>query len=232
MWLPTTPYTQTLSYNQRVLINDEGRRTPIAWELSKVLDTIPLGITRLTFKQVQADGDTDCCKYGIANFCNGCDCINCTIAEPSYIDAGLQLPEEEKHTGRITYNGKDSTIRVGGSAKTLTAEYWDEEFVPYNAFWNIKLIDKGNLLCSIDAHYNDVWNITPSSDSFHLEVIDGDIRCFIEGKDILRIKLIASGNSIKISCGQLYSMVGKNLLISSTDKNGENGAEIIMEVIS
>ena len=55
MWLPTTHYTQTLSYNQRVLINDDGRRVPIAWELSKVLDTIPVGITRLTFKQVQAD---------------------------------------------------------------------------------------------------------------------------------------------------------------------------------
>ena len=232
MWLPTTHYTQTLSYNQRVLINDEGRQIPIAWELSKVLDTIPIGITRLTFKQVQADMHTDCAKYGIANFCNNRECANCTIAEPIYIDAGIQMPVPEARKGRITYNGKDTTMRVGGSAKTFTAEYWDEKFVPYNAFWSIKLMDEDDMLCSIDAHYDNKWNISKASDGFDFEVSNEDIRCFIGDKDIFKIKLIESGDSIKISCGQLYSMVDKKIVLSAKDENGANDAEIVLEVVS
>ena len=232
MWLPTTPYTQTLSYNQRVLINDDGRQIPIAWELSKVLDTIPIGITRLTFKQIQADMNTDCGKYGIANFCNNEDCSSCSIAEPIYIDAGLQMPEPEARKGRIIYNGKDATMRVGGSAKTFTAEYWDEEFIPYNAFWTIKFIDGDNLLCSVNAHYNGYWNIGKASDGFSMDVNGGDVRCFVNNKDIFKIKLETAGNSIKISCAQLYNMVGKNIILSAKDENGANDAEIILEVIS
>lgn len=232
MWVPTTPYTQTLSYNQRVIICDSDRTIPLLWELSKILDTIPLGVTRLTFKQVQADMHTDCGKYGIANFCNSGDCANCTIAEPTYIDAGLQMPTEEPRKGRITYNGKDATLRVGGSAKTFTAEYWDEEFIPYNAFWTIALVDGENVLCSVNAHYNGNWNITQASSGFDMEVANGDVRCFVDNKDICKIKLIASGDSIKLSCGQLYNMVGKNIVLTAKDENGLNDAEVIMEVIS
>ena len=226
MWLPTTPYTQTLSYNQRVLINDEGRSVPIAWELSKVLDTIPLGVTRLTFKQVQADMHQDCPKYGLANWCsNDGSCVGCAVAEPIYIDAGLQMPEPESRKGRITYNGKDLTLRVGGSAKTFTAEYWDEEFKSYNVFWTISFIDGENVLCEFSAHYNGTWDITSPYD---IE-INGDK---IKYKDIFDIKLVASGNSVKLSCGQLYSMVGKRIKLASKDEYNENDAEIIVEVIS
>lgn len=232
MWVPTTPYTQTLSYNQRVLINDEGRKIPIAWELSKVLDTIPVGITRLTFKQVQADMHSDCSKYGIANFCNSGECEYCTIIEPFYIDAGLEMPGSVPRKGRITYNGKDAALRVGGSSKTFTAEYWDEEFIPYNAFWTISLVDGENILSSINAYYNGFWNITQASTGFDLDVSNGEVKCSIDNKDIFKIKLEAFDNSIKLSCAQLYNMVGKNIVLSAKDADGENEAEIIMEVIS
>lgn len=229
MWVPTTPYTQTLSYNQRVLICDEGRKIPIAWELSKVLDTIPLGVTRLTFKQVQANMHEDCGKFGIANLCNNSDnpeaCTYCTLSEPVYIDAGLEMPGPALRKGRITYNGKDLTLRVGGSAKTFTAEYWDEEFKPYNAFWTISFIDGKDTLCEFSAQYNGKWNI---SSLFDLEVNGEKIKY----KDIFEIKLEASVNSIKLSCGQLYSMVGKSIKLAAKDENGENSAEIIAEVIS
>lgn len=238
MWLPTTPYTQTLSYNQRVLINDEGRKVPIAWELSKVLDTIPIGITRLTFKQVQADMHADCAKYGIANLCNNADCDSCSIAEPIYIDAGLEMPTPEARKGRITYNGKDTKIRVGGSAKTLTAELWDgEEFVSYAPFWKIALKDGDNIVCSMSVHFNgSSWDISPDDTNFNAEVSNkgaySEIKCLIDKKEVLNIKIESFGDSIKISCGQLYNMVGKQLFVTSRDEFGGNEAEITMEVIS
>ena len=73
--------------------------------------------------------------------------------------------------------------------------------------------------------YNGKWNI---SSLFDLEVNGEKIKY----KDIFEIKLEASGNSIKLSCGQLYSMVGKSIKLAAKDENGENSAEIIAEVIS
>lgn len=35
-WLPTNKDTQTIGYNQRMLISDEGRYPPIAWQVSKI----------------------------------------------------------------------------------------------------------------------------------------------------------------------------------------------------
>ena len=36
VWLPTNKDTQTIGYNQRMLISDEGRYPPIAWQVSKI----------------------------------------------------------------------------------------------------------------------------------------------------------------------------------------------------
>ena len=217
MWLPTTPYTQTLSYNQRVLINDAGRRIPIVWELSKVLDTIPIGITRLTFKQVQADLHADCSKYGLANFCpyQG-ECDTCKLAEPIYIDAGLDTKTEEIRLGKITYNGKDSSIRVGGSAKTLTAMFLDSnsnEYVSKSVDWNMSFVDGNNVLCSVD--------ITNESKL-------GDIVCNgSDGKEIFKVNVSRNGDSLKVKCLPLYSMVGKTIVVSALGTE-----KLKMEVVS
>ena len=227
MFVPTTQHTQTLSYNQRVLINDSGRKIPIAWEVSKVLDTIPVGITRLTFKQVQTDMHTDCGKHCIANFCNNADCANCNI-KPIYIDAGLDAPIVEKPKGRIAYAGKE-TLRVGGSSKSLTAELYDgTNFVPYNAFWKITYDS-----CSINVNFNgSTWNISPAVSGFDIEIKNGNVRCFIDKQDICQLKIAGDNYTLKLGCGQLYSMVGKQIKIEAQDGNGENRAETTMEVIS
>lgn len=217
MWLPTTPYTQTLSYNQRVLINDVGRRVPIVWELSKVLDTIPIGITRLTFKQVQADLHADCSKYGLANFCQyQGECDTCKLVEPTYIDAGLDIKTEEIRLGKITYNGKDSSIRVGGSAKTLTAMFLDSnsnEYVSKSVDWHMSFVDGNNVLCSVD--------ITNESKL-------GDIVCNgSDGKEIFKVNVSRNGDSLKVKCLPLYSMVGKTIVVSALGTE-----KLKMEVVS
>ena len=184
-WMPTTPYTQTLNYGQRVLINDIGREIPLAWRVSKVEDVQPRGITKLTFAQQLAVLQEDCGKYGIANWCTVADrvlpkpeaCMSCPLKEPEYIDAGIEMPKPELPRGKIIYNGKDATLRVGGSAKTFTAMFWDEEnqkYINYKPMWKLSLKDGDNLLCSIvldfDANQNDdnkvylSWHVNLASD--------------------------------------------------------------------
>lgn len=263
MLLPTTPYTQTLGYNQRVLIYDSGRNVPLAWELSKVLDTIPVGITRLTFKQVQASMQEDCGKYGLANWCTNRElnatksevCKYCREKEPHYIDAGLEMPEVEYPHGRILYNGKDSTLRVGGSSKVFTAEFWDKFNLVYVAdkpIWKLSFMDDNVLLCSINLHYhNDDWEIEPSADcpsnvilsdlSFKDDIstpsyVDAcDVTCSVNGEDIFKINVAPAEddwNALKLRCLQLYSMVGKKIIVSAANKDGDYATETVMEVIS
>jgi hypothetical protein len=236
MLAPTTPYVQTLSYGRRVLINDVGRVVPLAWQVSKMMDTIPVGLTRLTFAQEQATIPEDCGIYGIANLCphkehNGLKselCANCKFAEPKYIDAGLEMPVPEKPKGRISYAGKE-TLRVGGSSKLLTAESWDGvNFVPYNAFWRITCDS-----CVINARFNGVaWEINSAVAGFDIEINNGDVRCFIDKQDICQFKIAGDNYTLKLGCGQLYSMVGKQIKIEAQDSNGENRAETTLEVIS
>lgn len=236
MFAPTTPYVQTLTYGQRVLINDVGRIVPLAWQVSKIMDTIPVGLTRLTFAQEQATIPEDCGIYGVANLCphkehNGIKselCSNCKFSEPQYIDAGLEMPIPEKPKGRISYAGKE-TLRVGGSSKSLTAESWDGvNFVPYNAFWKITCDS-----CVINAHFNGAtWEISSAIAGFDIEVKNGNVRCFIDKQDICQFKIAGDNYTLKLGCGQLYSMVGKQIKIEAQDGNGENRAETTLEVIS
>ncbi len=251
MWLPTTPYTQTLSYNQRVIICDDGRNVPIVWELSKVLDTIPIGITRLTFKQVMADMQRDCGKYGLASWCPNKEnidtkldvCKTCPIKEPEYIDAGLEMPLPELPRGKIIYNGKDAKLRVGGSAKTFTSMFWDdlqEKYVEHKSTWKLSYMDGETLICSIILNYNAGLNVNLSSDC-PPDIILGDLKqdksgsvitCLSGKKDIFSIHVSQVDNAFKLKCSQLYDMVGKTIVMSAQDDFGQNTIETRMEVVS
>ena len=115
VWIPTTNDAVTIGYNQRFLISDERRSIPLAWEVSRVEDTQPFGITKLKLKQ--------------------------STFNPSADDAGLMLADyssdgiepivpntEQKSSGAatISYSGTKPTIKVGGSAKIFTPTFSTE----------------------------------------------------------------------------------------------------------
>lgn len=263
IWLPTTPYTQTLNYGQFVLMNDKGRKIPLRWKVSKCEDLQPQGLTKITFTQEQTSLHVDCGKFGIAEWCKCADhttakneaCKCCCVKEPHYIDAGLELPIPENPCGRITYNGKDATLRVGGSSKVFVAEFCDAFNVVHAAdkpIWKLSFMDCNVLLCSINLHYhNDNWEIELSDDCPDNVVLSGlsfkddvstpsdvdacDIVCSSGGKEIFKINVAPAEdnrNALKLRCLQLYSMVGKKIVVSATNKDGEHATETVMEVIS
>lgn len=165
------------------------------------------------------------------------------------------MPQVEYPCGRITYNGKDSTLRVGGSSKVFVAEFWDEFNLVYTAdkpIWKLSFMDDNVLLCSINLHYhNDDWEIEPSDDcpenivisdlSFKDDIstpsdVDAcDITCSSNGKEIFKINVAPAEddwNALKLRCLQLYSMVGKKIVVSAANKDGKYAIEKVMEVIS
>lgn len=214
-WMPTTHLTQLVDYDNRMLINDEGRKIPIAWNVTKVEDTSPVGITKLTFAQQVADLDHDCTLLGIASYCkfNG-SCSDCPLKEPKYIDAAIQLKKPPvKSEAIVAINGKDNTIRVNGLSKTLSAKFLEDGHELTNITsinWKIELIEKDNVLESVPITIVDgVMSVDGIEDS------DGTYRIdrFYNGREILGINIGNDGNKITIRCHKLYSMVGQFLRI-------------------
>lgn len=109
VWMPTTNDAVTIGYNQRFLISDEKRTTPLAWETSKIEDTQPFGVTKLKLKQSTFNPSADNADMMLADYYS--DGI-----EPVEPD----IEQELSGTATISYSGTKPTIKVGGSWKTFT----------------------------------------------------------------------------------------------------------------
>ena len=109
-WMPTNDDTLTIGYNQRFMISDLRRKPPLLWQVSKIEDTQPEGLTKFKFTQETFDPIHDNAELMLANYYD-----SPIVPEPS-------IPTEELHKPIvIIYSGKQPTLKVGGSFKTFTA---------------------------------------------------------------------------------------------------------------
>ena len=99
----------TIGYNQRFLISDERRFPPICYQISKIEDTQPIGITKFKLTQETYNPSTDNYELMLANYYN-----SQIKPEVAYIDI------KPTPTATITYNGTKPTVKVGGSFKIFT----------------------------------------------------------------------------------------------------------------
>lgn len=114
-WLCTNNDTLTIAYDTRFLISDPNRRPPIAWSVSKIEDTQPIGLTKLKFTQEPFDGVHDNAELMLANYYD------------SPILPEVQDPVVELHNPVvITYSGVQPTLRVGGNFKIFTPLFQDD----------------------------------------------------------------------------------------------------------
>lgn len=114
-WMPTNSDTQMIGYDQRIMISDEGRDIPLVFSVSKIEPTTPIGITKLKFVQSQFNATTDSKELGIADYYT-------SSIEPIPND-----PTPNMGTATITYSGTTPTIKVGGSFKTFTAAFSNDD---------------------------------------------------------------------------------------------------------
>ena len=109
IWVPTNASTQTIGYNQRFLISDVGRVPALCYEVSKIADTSPIGLTKFSLTQTTFNDQTDNVDLMIADYWKN-------HIEPIELD----IEQELSGTAAISYSGTKPTIKVGGSAKTFT----------------------------------------------------------------------------------------------------------------
>lgn len=124
IWVPTNKSTQTIGYNQKFLISDVGRIPPLCYEVSKISDTSPVGLTKFSLSQTLYNDKTDNVELMIADY-------STSEILPEY----PKNEPESPNTFDISYNGINPTIKVGGSAKVFTANLPDDNH--FNVKWNI-----------------------------------------------------------------------------------------------
>ena len=116
IWVPTNASTQTIGYNQRFLISDAGRVPALCYEVSKIADTAPIGLTKFSLTQTTYNEQTDNVDLMIADYWKA-------NIEPIESDIETEL----SGTAAISYSGMKPTIKVGGSYKTFTPVFSNED---------------------------------------------------------------------------------------------------------
>lgn len=123
IWVPINSFTERLSYlngegkNQRIVLSALIAK-PLVWQISKVENTKPLGIIKITLDQDSWNEHTD---Y-----------VNLETGEmyADYYDSEIEPIDQDTPTpssvyGKIT--ASTSTIKVGGSYKTLTLKLYSTD---------------------------------------------------------------------------------------------------------
>ena len=109
-WLPTNNDTLTIGYNQRIIISDPRRKPPLVWQISKIEDTQPEGLTKLKFTQENFNPSVDNAELMLANYYD---------TELPPVESTNNLEHQKLY---ITYNGTKPTVKVGGSEKVFTVQ--------------------------------------------------------------------------------------------------------------
>lgn len=118
-WLPTNDDTLTIGYNQKFIISDPRRYPPLVWQVSKIEDTQPEGLTKLKFTQENFNPQADNAELMLADYYSG-------NIIPEVPDVKIEL----KSRATITYSGTKPTIKVGGNFKTFTPIFYTEGVTP------------------------------------------------------------------------------------------------------
>ena len=127
-YLPLNDITENINYvdensvNQRMIISAKTKH-PLAWKLTKLENTKPLGLLQLTFSQTPFDQNNDYIeKDGNGNII-GMWADYFSYIEPT--DTDTPSPTPSNTYGKIT--ASTSTIKIGGSYKTLTLKLYDAD---------------------------------------------------------------------------------------------------------
>ena len=127
-YLPLNDITENINYvdenstNQRMIISAKTKR-PLAWKLTKLENTKPIGLLQLTFSQTSFDQNNDYIEKDDDGNIIGMWADYYESTTPT--DPDISSPTPSNIYGKIT--ASTSTIKVGGSYKTLTLKLYDAD---------------------------------------------------------------------------------------------------------
>jgi len=232
LWMPTNIDTQTLIYNEHITIsNNPLRRT--SWEVTKVVDTEPIGLTKITLAQQLEYGSRDDLSW-----------VNTTSNKLSDTEHGadydffqLRTNDKEQHSpineyvandSIISFSGVKPNLKCGGSYKTYTANFYNGgKLVAYTPYWNISYVKDGVEICAMHFDYSGDGLIVNGAFDVSQD------RKITFGDDIFGIQYAYSAekpSEIKIRCLSILNMVGGKLIIKADASSGQGNLSASIEV--
>lgn len=169
---PMNEISTTIYYNQRIIISAPIKE-PIVWKCSKVEQTTPKGVNRLTFTQEEWDAHRDVFEYADGEITNVFDPNKKVYAMwAGYYDSNITpvdvIEEKSKQIPKIysviSYSGLKPEIKSGGNYKTMTVRFYYEdgtEIAFRNGDWSFSIdgVDAISLL-----------NTKPTSESNQISI--------------------------------------------------------------
>lgn len=237
-WVPTNDDTRTITYNHHFTISDNPYNR-MGWEVSKRDDTAPIGVTKLTFKQEQAVETLDDPSWvntitdKLSDTEHG---INYDFFQPRTNDVVQHTPADEQIADNsiISFSGVKPNLKCGGSYKTYTANFYqNEEFVEYQPYWKIVYAVANKPVCEINFIY-DGESLVPDNTSENF-IISSDRKILykLDGKDVFGIQYsydASTPNNLKLRSLSILDMIGNKLIITADNASGTLSASIEAEV--
>ena len=232
MWFPTNIDTQTIIYNEHITIsNNPLRRT--SWEVTKVIDTEPSGLTKITLAQQLEYGERDDLSWvnvtsnKLSDTAHG---VDYDFYQPRTNDKLTHSPinKDIADNSIISFSGVKSSLKCGGSYKTYTANFYnDGQLVGYTPYWSAKYYKDGAEICEVRFDY--------SGDNL---VVNGGFDVSKDnkvtyGEDLFGIQYSYNAerpSEIKIRCLSILNMVGGKIIIKAETPSGQGTLSASIEV--
>lgn len=235
LWFPTNNDTQTIAYNEHIIIsNNPLRRT--SWEVTKIVDTEPVGLTKITLAQQLEYSPRDDLSW-----------VNVTSNQLSDTQHGIDYDffqprtndqaqhssfnEQIADSNIISFSGVKPNLKCGGSYKTYTANFYNNgQPVSYTPYWRIVYFKDGTEVCAVDFTYsgNDLVVNGAFDVSQDRKVTFGD------DFGIQYVYNAERPSEIKIRCLSILNMIGGKFVITAnaSSRQGALSASIEVEVDS
>ena len=150
MFMPSNMDTNTISYDTKFLVSNEGRYPPIAWKISKIQPSVVNDTTRFTMTQEQFNPSTDNVDLMIANYWL------------SYVEPELPEIEETPTVSdlEIVYSGSPAVRAGGGYKKFVLKSRVNGELVDVSddVEWSVDFPD-GDLSKLVPSIENNVFKV-------------------------------------------------------------------------
>ena len=224
MWLPTNKDTQTIIYNEHITVsNNPLRRT--SWEVTKVIDTEPIGLTKITLaQQLEYSSRDDLCWVNTASnqLSDTEHGVDYDFFKPRTNDQMQHnfTDEQVADSSIISFSGVKPNLKCGGSYKTYTANFYQNgQLVGYTPYWSISYIKNDIEICTVRFNYS--GNDLVVGGGFDVS----DDRKVTFGDDVFGIQYSYNAekpSEIKIRCLSILNMVGGKLVVKA-DASSEKG---------
>lgn len=224
--VPANNETKTIDYNIRFMLSDNNI-FPKTYEISKVLDTFPIGTIQCTLAQCHYNQHTDLCRV-----------VNVEEEECSPINDGKMhrvcdfykssIRPDKDSNGMWTLTNSSEELYVHGYPQVITAVPKDKDTtVSYN--WKI-FIDNEDIISELDDEYVDVTPDEP--DTFignYLKYKNGESESYYL-QDYFDISIDDKNNTFTIAAIN-KDMVNYIIKIAIYDENNNIFDSVEMEVV-